>query len=67
VSAIASLVMGSWGAPNVRVSFSGKARPGDPFSLVADPGKLRSLEFEWMLDPLEGISRYVEWFRSGAA
>ena len=66
VSALTALVAAAWGR-EVPIEFSGEARPGDPFSLVADPGSLQSLEFEWMTEPSEGIARYVEWFRSAAS
>jgi UDP-glucose 4-epimerase len=63
VSAIAAHTASFWGR-DVPIEFSGEARPGDPFSLVADPSRLRALEFEWKVDSPEGIARYVAWFRS---
>jgi UDP-glucose 4-epimerase len=46
------------------VLFSGSARPGDPFSLVADPRRLQSLGFSWRLSLDQGLADYIEWFRS---
>jgi len=47
-------------APSAR--FSGKSRPGDPISLVADTTSLAKIgfEFEHTLD--EGVAEYVRWF-----
>ncbi len=44
--------------------FTGKGRPGDPFSLVADPALLASLGFEWRTPLQEGITAFVQWFRT---
>jgi UDP-glucose 4-epimerase len=62
VSAIAAFATEAWGR-DVRTEFSGEARPGDPFSLVADPTNLQGLEFDWTIKPREGIARYVAWFK----
>lgn len=42
--------------------FSGQSRPGDPFSLVAAPGKLDAAQFEWRVDLDAGIAGYAEWY-----
>lgn len=46
------------------LGFSGRSRPGDPFSLVADPRRLNSLGFEWRLSLEQGLADYVTWFRA---
>nr|WHW29453.1 putative NAD dependent epimerase/dehydratase family protein [uncultured bacterium] len=48
------------------LGFSGSSRPGDPFSLVADPHRLNSLGFEWKLSLSQGLVDYVNWFRTQA-
>ena len=45
------------------LTFSGKGRPGDPFSLVADPARLAGLGFEWQTPLHSGIASFVAWFR----
>lgn len=47
-----------------RIAFSGKARPGDPFSLVAAPGQLADLGFEWRIGVEEGLQTYADWYRA---
>ncbi|NNU68985.1 SDR family oxidoreductase [Rhizobium indicum] len=49
-----------------RIEFSGKARAGDPQSLIAQSEQLAALGFEWQKDLMEGLSAYVSWFRSGS-
>ncbi len=44
--------------------FSGRSRPGDPLSLVADAGRLRARGFEWRISVSQGIADYVRWFQS---
>ena len=46
------------------LGFSGRSRPGDPFSLVADPHRLNSLGFQWHLPLAHGLGDYVDWFRA---
>lgn len=46
-----------------RIKFSGRARPGDPFSLVAANGKLATGGFEWQVSVDEGLQRYADWYR----
>jgi UDP-glucose 4-epimerase len=45
-----------------RIGFSGIARPGDPFSLVADPARLSGKGFQWHVDWREGIAHYIDWY-----
>lgn len=43
--------------------FSGESRPGDPFSLVAAPGRLAEIGFDWQVDLETGVADYVRWYR----
>lgn len=61
---IARKLIGAWGAEGDVPRFSGQARPGDPFSLIADPSALRHLGFRWQ-KPLDvGVAEFVRWFRT---
>lgn len=64
VREIANGLARAYGGYPERVEFSGKARPGDPFSLVAAPGRLSALGFEWRIGIEEGLQSYVDWYRS---
>jgi UDP-glucose 4-epimerase len=67
VGAVANLVATAWagtGRTPVGRAFNGQARPGDPFSLVADPGRLAALGFTWEHPLSRGVESYVRWFRS---
>lgn len=62
---IAAFVLASWDTSvGRRTSFTGSSRPGDPFSLVADPSALQALGFEWQIRVESGIADYVRWFRA---
>ncbi len=65
VRSIATIVAEQWGGNEAaaRLSFSGKARAGDPFSLVADTSVMSSLGIECSRPVSEGIAEYVAWFR----
>jgi UDP-glucose 4-epimerase len=65
VGEFASLVVAAWGG-GCEVTFSGKSRPGDPASLVADVTQLRALGFESRVALADGIRDYVAWFRQAA-
>jgi UDP-glucose 4-epimerase len=65
VADVARTVVKNWGK-GVSVRFSGTSRAGDPFSLVADPMKLRQLPFSWQIPPEQGIADYVSWFKDQA-
>lgn len=60
---VAMLVAAAWPKP-AAVSFSGKSRSGDPFSLLADNSRLRALGFQWAIAVDSGIRDYVHWFLS---
>ncbi len=67
---IANAMIGIWSGENAgrgpSLSFSGQCRPGDPFSLVADSGRLKNLGFTWQLPLSVGLNEYVRWFRKQA-
>jgi UDP-glucose 4-epimerase len=58
---IAGMVLESWPA-QARVVFSGKARPGNPCSLVADDWFLRTQGFRWNIPVERGVRDYVAWY-----
>jgi UDP-glucose 4-epimerase len=62
VEDVARQVANVWDAA-VSLNFSGKSRPGDPFSLVADNSRFSSISFKLQVPLSEGITKYVEWFR----
>lgn len=56
----------SWAASGIcvpAVSFSGRSRPGDPFSLVADVSQMRSLGISTTIPISQGVADYVAWYR----
>jgi UDP-glucose 4-epimerase len=61
---IASMVATCWDEANApqRIAFSGHARIGDPFSLVADIAELHSKSIHCGKPLDEGIADYVGWF-----
>lgn len=61
VRRISELVLGVWPHP-AEVTFSGKSRAGDPFSLVADGRRLPGMGFKWTVPVEQGIADYVKWF-----
>jgi UDP-glucose 4-epimerase len=65
VGEIAELVTSAWGS-EIEVRFSGAARAGDPFSLVADAQQIRALSFSWRIPVREGMEHYVSWFKEQA-
>ena len=67
VREVAGAVAAAWAAATqeperAELVFSGISRTGDPFSLVAAPQRLSSLDFDWQVGLREGLARYVEWF-----
>lgn len=44
--------------------FSGQVRAGDPLSLVAAPGLLHELGFNWQKEIDDGIAQYAAWYKS---
>jgi UDP-glucose 4-epimerase len=67
---LAMALCGAWQAATGRAcdfSFSGKARPGDPASLIADLGWMRA-HCNWKPTPFaDGVAAYVDWFRKDIA
>ncbi len=63
VRQISTELVRAYGEDPERIRFSGRARPGDPYSLVAAPGKLVSDGFEWRVDVGEGLHLYADWYR----
>jgi UDP-glucose 4-epimerase len=64
---IAQTVINAWHAHRCSTAkpllyFSGKSRPGDPTSLVADPVRLASMGFTWKTNLAEGVGKFVDWF-----
>lgn len=72
VQSIAQLVIDTWHERSTRgektaLRFSGRSRPGDPFSLIADPTRLFRLGFTWSTQLSEGVESFVDWFQLSAA
>lgn len=66
VTEIGRLVMKHWGMTNTasKLKFTGKARAGDPSSLISDNTILTKLGFEWSISLDKGINAYAKWFQS---
>lgn len=66
VASIAKELVTAWhstrGGEPVSVEFSGKSRPGDPFSLVGDARALSDIGLFCSYDVKKGINGYVDWF-----
>lgn len=72
VQEIAQLVINAWhggagASSRPALHFSGQSRPGDPFSLVADPQRLSNMGFSWKIPLAEGVGAFVDWFRQVAS
>jgi UDP-glucose 4-epimerase len=65
VAEFARLLVDAWGA-SCTIEFSGRVRPGDPQSLVADVTRLRALAGLEPRPLADGLAAYASWFRSGA-
>ncbi len=69
VREIAATVMAHWddaGLAPRAVTFSGRSRPGDPFSLVADVAQMRACGIDTRIPVAQGIAEYVAWYRAQA-
>jgi UDP-glucose 4-epimerase len=62
VAEIAGMLVENWGG-GITLRYSGSVRAGDPFSLLADDGRLRGLPFDWRIPIERGIGDYVKWFK----
>jgi UDP-glucose 4-epimerase len=67
VREIAALVSAQWvdsESASRKVTFSGRSRPGDPYSLVADVSKMRACGIENHISVAQGVAEYVAWYRA---
>lgn len=61
---VAAAVTAAWNPQTpAEIVFSGVSRPGDPFSLIADPTRLEALGCRFETGFATGIRDYVTWFR----
>ncbi len=60
---VATLVSEAWGGQH-RIDFSGEARSGDPFSLVADCNAAAHFGFRPAVTLSQGIEETVRWFKA---
>jgi UDP-glucose 4-epimerase len=65
VADIADMLVANFGHKTA-VSYSGVARRGDPYSMLADDSALRRIGFEWRIPVERGIADYVTWFKEQA-
>ena len=65
VEVVAQTVVQAWSgdASPPALAFSGRSRPGDPFSLQAESTWLATLGFEWSVSVATGLADYVRWFK----
>lgn len=63
---IARAIVSRWDAGRAprAISFSGRSRRGDPFSLQADSACLARMGHTWQVPWQQGIADYVDWFRA---
>jgi UDP-glucose 4-epimerase len=69
VREISAMVATHWagsGASSQNVTFSGRSRPGDPFSLVADVAEMRACGIGNRIPLALGVAEYVAWYRAHA-
>lgn len=68
VREVAAMVALHWGGGEAagRIRFNGRSRRGDPFSLVADIGRMRAHGIECAIPVTQGIAEYVAWYRRQA-
>jgi len=65
VAEIYKILVGHWGG-DASVRFSGKARAGDPLSLLANNAHLQEIPFDWEIPIERGLAEYVRWFKDQA-
>lgn len=66
---ITAAVLARWtglGHDARNVSFSGRSRQGDPFSLVADVTRMQECGIGCRIPVTQGIAEYVDWYRAQA-
>jgi UDP-glucose 4-epimerase len=63
---VAGVLTRAWAGTDTprEVRFSGRSRPGDPFSLVADPARIHVAGVTCSIGLEPGLQDYVTWFRS---
>lgn len=69
VREVAAMVLNHWegaGIGSRNVTFSGRSRPGDPFSLVAGVSKMRASGIDNHIPVAQGVAEYVSWYRNQA-
>lgn len=65
---IARLVISAWKGRNIiELSFNGRARAGDPFSLIANTELLARHGLTCATPVSRGVAGYVEWFKTDSA
>lgn len=67
VRAIAELVTKQWsnvGSSKPLITFNGRSRPGDPFSLIADVTQMRQYTTASFIPVTQGIAEYVNWYHA---
>ena len=64
VREIVDIVLGNWPS-NRRVLFNGQNRPGDPFSLIADPAQFSATGLSLRIQVEAGVRDYVRWYLRG--
>lgn len=68
VRKIAEQMIAEWfkESPAPQLNFNSLARPGDPFSLIAENTSLSTLGFQWQCQLMDGLSDYVRWYKQNA-
>jgi UDP-glucose 4-epimerase len=67
VREVTTILVEKWiaaGGSSRRVDFSGRSRPGDPFSLIADVQRMGAMGIMQGISIDQGIADYVTWFRT---
>jgi len=65
VADVANMLVKTFGC-ETSITYSGVARRGDPYRLLADDSGLRRIGFEWRIPMDRGIADYVAWFKGTA-
>ncbi len=65
IADVAKIIGRAW-CGSTEIIFTGKSRPGDPFSLVADPASLPP-GFVPRVGVEQGLEEFVQWFRTARA
>jgi len=65
VADVANMLVKMFGC-ETSITYSGVARRGDPYRLLADDSVVRRIGFEWRIPMDRGIADYVAWFKGTA-